>query len=134
MSDQIDDRAKEIVKGPNYAHVSIPRRDGSVQSVIAWADEENGKLTLNSAEGRAWPANLRRSGRATVTMLADGNPYEWVSVEGRLEQASTEGADEHIDALAKKYLGVDTYPYRTPDEQRIKLTLQPEKVHYVKQG
>lgn len=134
MSDQIEGRAKEIVKAPNYAHVSIARKDGSVQSVIAWADEESGNLTLNSAEGRAWPANLRRAGRATVTMLADGNPQEWIAVEGRLDEATTDGADEHIDALAHKYLGVDTYPYRAPDEQRIKLTLRPEKVHYTKQG
>ena len=134
MSDQLEGRAKAIVKAPNYAHVSIARRDGSVQSVVAWADEEGGNLTLNSAEGRAWPANLRRAGRATVTMVADPNGREWVAVEGRLKDATTEGADEHIDLLAKKYLGLDEYPWRQPGEQRIKLTLAPEKVYYVNQS
>ena len=89
--------------GTNYAMPrSHGRRLGAERHRLA--DEEDGNLTLDSAEGRAWPANLRR-GTATVTMLADGNPYEWVAVEGRLEQADHEGADEHIDALAKKYLG-----------------------------
>ncbi len=134
MSDKIEGRAREILEAPNAAHVAIPRADGSIQSVIVWADLEDGDVTLNSAVGRAWPANLQRAGRATVTMLADGNAMEWVSVEGTVRSVSTEDADEHIDSLAKKYLGVDRYPYRSPDEQRIKFTLSPTRVYHLKQG
>jgi len=134
MSERIEGRVEEIVAAPNYATVSIPRADGSVQSVVAWADAEDGNVTLNSAIGRAWPANLRKAGRATVTILADSNPYEWVAIEAKLAEATTDGADAHIDSLAHKYLGVDSYPYRQPDEKRIKLTLSPERIHYVKQG
>ncbi len=134
MSDKIEGRAREILQAPNAAHVAIPRADGSIQSVIVWADLEDGDVTLNSAVGRAWPANLQRAGRATVTMLADGNSMEWVSVEGTVSAVSTEGADEHIDALAKKYMGVDRYPYHSADEQRIKFTLTPTRVYHLKQG
>jgi PPOX class probable F420-dependent enzyme len=134
VSDKIEGRAREILQAPNAAHVAIPRADGSIQSVIVWADLEDGDVTLNSAVGRAWPANLQRAGRATVTMLADGNSMEWVSVEGTVSAVSTEGADEHIDALAKKYMGVDRYPYHSADEQRIKFTLTPTRVYHLKQG
>jgi PPOX class probable F420-dependent enzyme len=130
---KFEGRPKEIIEGKNYAHVAIPRQDGTVQTVIVWAHTEDGNITLNSAEGRRWPENLRRAQTATVTAMADGNPYEYVSVTTRLETATHEGADEHIDMLAKKYIGADTYPYRQPGEQRIKFVLRPERVTYVHQ-
>ena len=130
MATQLEGRAREILDAPNYVTVSIPREDGSVQSVVVWASVDGDNVELNSAIGRGWPANLQRSKRATVLALADGNPYEWASVEGELVEATTEGADEHIDALAKKYLGVDSYPYRSPTEQRIRFALRPTRVVY----
>ena len=132
MAAELTGRAREIVEqGKNYALVAIPRADGTVQTVITWAHTDgNGDVALNSAEGRTWPENLRRAGTATVTLMADGNPYEWVSVTGRLAEDTHEGADEHIDFLAKKYLDADSYPFRKEGEQRIKFTLAPERVHY----
>ena len=136
MSDTLDGRALEIfTEGKNYAHVSIPRQDGTVQSVIVWAHaDDDGTVRLNSAEGRDWPANLRRAGTATVTLMADGNPYEYVSVTGRLVEDTHEGADEDIDFLAKKYIDADSYPFRKEGEQRILFKLRPERVNYVNQG
>ena len=130
MAATLDGRPQEIIAGKNYAHVAIPRADGTVQTVIVWAHTDGGNVLLNSAEGRDWPQNLRRAGTATVTVMADSNPYEWVSVTGRLVEDTHDGADPHIDSLAKKYLGVDSYPYRKEGEQRIKFSLAPERVHY----
>lgn len=129
---ELTGRALEIVtSGKNYAHVAIPTADGTVQTVIIWAHaDENGNVTLNSAEGRVWPRNLRQAGTATVTMMADGNPYEYVSIRGRLIGDTHEGADAHIDQLAKKYLDEDTYPWREPGEQRVIFTLEPVRVTY----
>jgi hypothetical protein len=84
MADTLAGRPEQIIAGKNHAHLAIPRRDGTVQTVIVWAHPEDGKITVNSAEGRGWPANLRRAGTATVTVMADGDPHEWVSVTGRL--------------------------------------------------
>lgn len=130
MSKTLEGRSEEIIAGRNYAHLAIPRADGTVQTVIVWAHTDGGNVTLNSAEGRTWPENLRRAGTATVTVMADSNPYEWVSVTGRLAEDTHEGADEGIDFLAKKYLGVDSYPMRRPGEQRVKFVLRPERIHY----
>jgi PPOX class probable F420-dependent enzyme len=130
MADTLDGRPQEIIhEGRNYAHLAIPRRDGTVQTVIVWADTDDGNVTVNSAEGRGWPATLRHAGTATVTVMADGNPYEWVSVTGRLVKDTHDGADEHINALSHKYLGTD-YPFSQPGEQRISFALAPERVHY----
>jgi PPOX class probable F420-dependent enzyme len=130
MAATLEGRPREIIAAPNYAHLSIPRRDGTVQTLMIWADVRDGKIMINSAEGRQWPDNLRRAGTATITVLADSNPYEWVSVTARLADDTHDGADESIDALAKKYLGVDSYPYRQAGEQRVKFLLEPERVHY----
>jgi len=54
-----------------------------------------------------------------------------VSIRGKVTELTEQGADEHIDKLAKKYLGVDKYPLRSPDEQRIILKIQPEKIHHM---
>jgi PPOX class probable F420-dependent enzyme len=131
---EFEGRVREIfAEGKNYAVLSIPRKDGTVQSVVVWANVEGDALAVNSAEGRSWPANLRAAKTATVTAFADGNPYEWASVTGSLALDTHDGADAHIDALANKYIGQD-YPYREPGEQRVKFTLAPERVTYVKQG
>jgi PPOX class probable F420-dependent enzyme len=129
---ELTGRALEIVtSGQNYAHVAIPTSDGTVQTVIIWAHaDDDGNVTLNSAEGRAWPRNLRKAGTATVTMMADGNPYEYVSIRGRLIGDTHDGADAHIDQLAKKYLDEDTYPWREEGEQRVMFTLEPVRVTY----
>lgn len=133
---ELEGRALEIVRdGQNYAVIAVPLGDGSVQTVVAWAHADDaGNLTLNSAEGRTWMENLRKAGRATVTLMADGNPYEWISVRGKLIGDTHEGADEDINMLAKKYLDEDVYPWKGPDEVRVKFTLEPEKVTYIKQG
>jgi len=130
MAASLEGRPGEIIAGKNYAHVAIPRADGTVQTVIVWAHTDGSNVLLNSAEGRDWPANLRRAGTATITVMADGDPYEWVAVTARLAEDTHEGADEHIDSLAHKYLGADSYPFRKATEQRIKFVLRPERVHY----
>jgi PPOX class probable F420-dependent enzyme len=130
MAEKLAGRPQEIIAAKNYAHLAIPRRDGTIQTVIVWAHTEDGNVTLNSAEGRGWPANLRRAGTATVTVLADGDPHEWVSVTGRLVQDTHDGALEHINSLAKKYIDADEYPFLVPGEQRIRFALAPERVHY----
>jgi PPOX class probable F420-dependent enzyme len=128
MAATLDGRPQEIIAGKNYAHVAIPRADGTVQTVIVWAHTDGANVMLNSAEGRDWPQNLRRAGTATVTVMADSNPYEWVSVTGRLVEDTHDGADPHIDSLAKKYLGQDKYPYRQPNEVRVIYTIEPTSV------
>jgi len=132
----LEGAAREILaEGKNYAIVSIPRTDGTVQSVIVWASvDDSGNIEVNSAEGRTWPTNLRRARTATVTAMKDNDPYHYVAVTARLIADTHEGADEHIDALAKKYLDADSYPFRQEGEQRVKFTLAPERVNYVNQG
>jgi PPOX class probable F420-dependent enzyme len=128
MAATIEGRSEELLKAPNFCNVSTFRRDGTIHGVPVWVDVQDGRPTLNSAEGRAWPRNLERDPRVTLTVPNWENPYEYVEIRGHVAERTHEGADEHIDALAKKYLGLDKYPLRQPGEQRVIIRVQPEYV------
>jgi PPOX class probable F420-dependent enzyme len=128
MTATIEGRSEELLKAPNFCNVSTFRRDGTIHGVPVWVDVQDGRPTLNSAEGRAWPRNLERDPRVTLTVPNWENPYEYVEIRGVVAERTHEGADEHIDALAKKYLGQDKYPLRQPGEQRVIIRVQPEYV------
>ena len=128
-----DPQVRVLLEQPNYAVVSTKNEDGSILSTIVWVDAENGHIAVNSAVGRRWPANLERDPHVTVLVQQEGDPYNYVEIEG-LAQATREGADEHINALSKKYTGEDEYPYRQPGEQRIKFVIEPKRVRHQKQG
>ena len=129
MSVKIEGRAEELLKAKNFCLVSTLRADGSVQGAPVWVDVEDGKPVLNTAEGRAWPRNLERDPRVTLTVQNMENPYEYLEVRGRVAERTHEGADEHINAMAKKYLDKDEYPFRQPGEQRVILRVEPEVAH-----
>ncbi len=129
MAAELSANALALLRGPFFATVSTLRKDGTIQSVVTWADadEEGRHVLLNTAEGRAWWRNLGRDPRVTVT-VAGGGHREFLSITGRVVEMTRDGADDHIDKLAKKYLGKDTYPWRKPTEQRLIVRVRPERV------
>ena len=129
MSATIEGRSEELLQAKNFCLVSTIRSDGSVHSAPVWVDLQDGRPVLNTAEGRAWPRNLERDPRVTLTIQNMDNPYEYLSIRGRVAERTQDGADEHIDAMAKKYLGQDTYPFRQPGEQRVIIRVEPDDVH-----
>jgi PPOX class probable F420-dependent enzyme len=129
MSTAIEGRAEELLKAKNFCQVATLRTDGSVHLVPVWIDAQEGRAVLNTAEGRVWPRNLERDPRVTLSVQNMENPYEYVMIRGRLAERTTEGADQHIDEMAKKYLDQDSYPFRQPGEQRLIIRIEPEYVH-----
>ncbi|MCG5213769.1 PPOX class F420-dependent oxidoreductase [Streptosporangium sp. KLBMP 9127] len=119
--------AQELLRKPVHAWVTTVRPDGSLHSTVVWVDLDGDEIIFNTAVGRAKERHLREDPRVSVSVLDPADPFHLVSVsgEGRLD---LEGADDVIDGLAKKYLGVDSYPYRSPDEQRINVRVTPDDV------
>jgi PPOX class probable F420-dependent enzyme len=128
MSVRVQGRGEELLRARNFCNVATLSSDGSVHGVPAWVDVEDGRPVLNTAEGRAWPRNLERDPRLTLTVQNMENPYEYLEVRGRVAERTHEGADAHIDSLARKYMGVDEYPLRQPGEQRLIIRVEPEQV------
>ena len=133
MSDLNTPDVRALLGAPTYAVLSTINPDGSILSNVVWIDSEDDKVTVNSAVGRKWPTNLERDPHVTVLLMSGDDPYTFVEIRGTAT-GQTDGADEHIDALAKKYLGQDEYPFRQPGEERITYAITPSVVRLVKQG
>ena len=129
----LDDPAVQaLLAQKNHAVVSTLEPDGGIHSAVVWADVVDGHLAVNSAVGRRWPNNLEGNPTIAVVVYDESNPYEYVEVRGTAV-GRLEGADAHIDRLAKKYLGADSYPFRQEGEQRITYLVEPAKVRHQKQ-
>jgi PPOX class probable F420-dependent enzyme len=124
---KLTDKQREFLQQPFVATVTTLREDGSPQSTVVWLDVDDGGISFNTALGRAKPRHLEHDPRASVLVVDPTDPYKWVSIDGHAE-ITTEGADEHIDKLAKKYLGKDEYPWRNPEETRVRVRITPEHI------
>jgi PPOX class probable F420-dependent enzyme len=133
MASLNDQPVRELLEQPNCAVISTFNHDGSVHSTVVWVSAEDGTVAVNSAKGRKWPGNLERDPRITLVVYEQNNPYNYVEIRGQAS-ATTAGADDHINALTKKYIGQDEYPFRQPGEERIKFVVQPDHVRHQKQG
>lgn len=125
---QIPDAWKAVLDKPVLVHVATLMPDGSPQSTPVWVDLQGDSIVINSAQGRLKDKNIRRDPRVAVSVTDPEQPYKMLSVRGRVTEITTQGADEHIDKLAKKYLGKDTYPFRQPGEVRVIYRIEPEAV------
>jgi PPOX class probable F420-dependent enzyme len=125
---KLEEKPRKFLDESPYVGVATTlREDGSPHSTIVWVDVEGDKVSFNTALGRAKPKHLERDPRASLLMVDPNNTYKWVAVSGHAE-VTEEGADAQIDKLAKKYLGKDEYPWRNPEETRLKVLIEPEKV------
>jgi len=118
----------DILDKPAFAHLSTLMEDGSPQSSAVWVDTDGPLIVVNSAEGRLKDRNIRRDPRVAISVTDPENPYRSLMVRGKVTKISTEGADAHIDEMAKKYMGVDEYPLRTADEVRVMYDIEPVRV------
>jgi PPOX class probable F420-dependent enzyme len=129
-ANQITEPIAKLFEGKNFAFVATLMKDGWPQITPTWVDLEDGRILVNTAEGRLKQKNISRDDRIAISVVDQNNPYQMVTIRARVVEQTKEGADEHIDKLAKKYLGVDKYPLHSPNEKRIILKIKPERVHY----
>jgi PPOX class probable F420-dependent enzyme len=133
MSSLTDPAVRELLDAPNHAVISTMNKDGSVLSTVVWIDAADDTVAVNSAIGRRWPANIERDPRVTVLVYEQENPLNYVEIRGNAK-STRDGADEHINALSKKYIGQDEYPFRQPGEERVKFVIDPTHIRHQKQG
>ncbi|MGA9170956.1 MAG: PPOX class F420-dependent oxidoreductase [Nitrososphaeraceae archaeon] len=130
----------KFFRGKNFGFLGTVNKDGSPQVTPTWIDiiekEENevGReeiILINTAMDRLKQKNVSRDPRVSISMVDEDNPYSMVTIKGRVVEQTTEGADEHIDKLAKRYLNADRYPAHSPSVKRIILKVKPEKIFYL---
>ena len=127
---ELSDKARKLFEDPNYLFVGTTNPDGSPQVTVVWTDLEDGRIRFNTAIGRVKERNLRRDPRIGMTITASGDPWNKVDVRGRVvDFVEGEEADAHIDDLAEKYIGQRPYPWRTPEEKRVIVVIEPDRVY-----
>lgn len=115
-----------LFAGKNFAAVATIRADGTPHVSPAWVDYDGERVLFNTTRGNAKHQHLVREPKVTLTVWSAENPYEYVEVVGTAELVY-ESAIDSINALAKKYIGEDTYPWLRPGEQRVIVKVTPTK-------
>lgn len=128
MSSVIPEKFKDLFAKKGFAHFATLMADGSPQVTPVWCDLDGDHVRINSAKGRQKDLNIRRNPRVALSIQDPDNPYRYLEVRGSVVDITEKGADAHIDSLAKKYLGLDSYPYRTPTETRVIYRIKPERI------
>jgi PPOX class probable F420-dependent enzyme len=109
-----------------FASLATVMPDGRPQVTPVWCDFDGSHVIVNSAKGRRKDLNMRAEPRVSLAIVDPDNPYRYLEVRGTVTEITEEGADAHIDKMAKKYMNVDAYPYRQPAEVRVIYRIEPE--------
>jgi PPOX class probable F420-dependent enzyme len=126
----IPDEAKHLFEGKDFAHVATINADGSPQVSAIWIGLDGDLVTFNTAEGRLKTKNLHRNPDVAISITNQENPYENLILQGKVVEMTADGADDDIDALAKRYLDADSYPFRQDGEERVIVKIEPQKVNH----
>jgi PPOX class probable F420-dependent enzyme len=118
---------QRLFQDRNLAFVSTLSEDGSPHITPMWADMEGDVILINTFESSAKSKNIKKDPRIAISVVESNNPYNMVSIKGRVVDQTTEGADEHLKKIAKRYLGIGKYYYREPNRKRVILKIKPEK-------
>jgi PPOX class probable F420-dependent enzyme len=124
----LNDADRAMLTAPNFASLATTMTDGSPQASVVWIDVDGDDILVNTAEGRTKTENMRRDPRVAVCLFDNDDPYRQLMVRGRVTAFTHEGADAHIDFLAKKYTGADVYAGHRPDQQRVIVRIAVDNV------
>ena len=126
---RIPDGFMDIVnQKKSFANLATLMPDGTPQVTPVWFDMDGGRIRVNTARGRVKDRNMTQNARVALSIIDPDNPYRHIQIRGRVSAIREQGADEHIDSLAKKYLGKDKYPGRAQGEVRVIYEIEPTSV------
>lgn len=126
MADVIPQNYRDLFSKRAFASLTTLMPDGSPQTTPVWVDFDGEHVIFNSAKGRQKDRNVRRDPRVAMAIIDPENAYRYLEVRGRVVEITEDGAAAHIDKMAKKYLGVEKYPYGQPGEVRVLYKVRPE--------
>jgi PPOX class probable F420-dependent enzyme len=128
MAAKIPEAFKDIVQKVAFAQLATLMADGRPQVTPVWFDLDGEDFRVNTAKGRVKDKNMRRNKEVALSIQDPDNAYRYLAIQGQVVQITEEGADAHINSLAKKYLGKDIYPFRGPGEVRVIYKIRPDKI------
>jgi PPOX class probable F420-dependent enzyme len=127
MAETYPDKYADLMTKKIFAGLATLMPDGSPQVTPVWIDYDGEHVVFNTAVGRQKDKNLQREPRVSLMLVDPENPYRYLEIRGRVVERTMEGADEHINKMAKKYLDQDVYPFRQPGEVRVVYKIAPDR-------
>jgi PPOX class probable F420-dependent enzyme len=127
MTALIPEKFLDLFQKKAFANLATLMPDGSPQVTPVWVDYDGSHVLVNSARGRQKEKNMQRNAKVALSILDPDNPYRYLEIRGKVEAITEQGADAHIDKMAKKYMGQDTYPYRRAGEVRLIFKILPTR-------
>jgi PPOX class probable F420-dependent enzyme len=124
----MDSKAETLLNGKNLVFLATSMADGSPQVTPVWGDFDNSHIRINTAEGRLKHKNILRDPRVAVSVVNAQNPLDMTAIRGKVVEIIPDYEYKHADLLTKQYMGKESYPFKTPDEKRIILKIEPEKI------
>ena len=131
MAGVIPEKYIDLFDKKAFANLATLNPDGTPQVTPVWVDFDGSHVLVNSARGRRKDKNMENNRAVALSIQDPDNPYRYLEVRGRVDEITEQGADQHIDKMAKKYMGVDKYPLRQPDEVRVIYTIKPEHTSHM---
>jgi PPOX class probable F420-dependent enzyme len=128
MADSFTPAAQALIAKKVLAHVASLDADGGPNVSPVWVETDGDDLVINTALGRAKARNLASDARVSVSIVDPDDDHSIITLRGSVVVFTTIGADEVIDRLAKKYLGVDAYPNRREGEVRVTVKIHPDRI------
>jgi len=127
MAANIPEKYRDLFEKKAFANLATVMPDGTPQVTPVWVDFDGNHVLVNSARGRQKDKNMERNPSVSLSIMDPDNPYRYLEVRGRVAEITEEGAEDHIDKMAKKYIGQDKYPWRRPGEVRVLYKIKPER-------
>ena len=131
MPQTISPGFRKLLREAAYCQLATLMPDGSPQITQVWVDTDGEHILINTVKGHQKERNVRRDLRVAVNVVDPAHQWRVAMVRGRVVDVTTEGADQLIDQLAKKYLNEETYPFRRPEQVRVTLKILPEKTNEI---
>ena len=128
LARKLTEGAIKLIDGKNFAYLATLLPDGSPHVTPMWVDHEGDMVLMNTAIGRVKQRNITRDPRVSITIVDSNNPYDRTIIHGRVVNQIEQGADAHIDKLAKKYTGANKYQKTSPNEKRIIIKIEPLQI------
>jgi len=129
LKENVKRAAIELIEAKNFAHIATLRKNGAPHVTPVWVDYDGEFVLVNTLKGRIKERNVARDPRVAIDVMDHNSPYRNVVILGRVVSVTREGADKHIDKLAKKYTGKDKYVGQL-GEVRILIKIKPEHWSY----
>jgi PPOX class probable F420-dependent enzyme len=129
VSEALPEDLVALLRGASLCFISTTMRDGSPQLTQTWVDTDGARILINTVDGFQKVKNIRRDPRVAVAVADSNNPSRYYAIRGEVLSVSSEGAAEHIEELAQRYLGTPYPWYGGRDQTRLILTIEPHKIH-----